>query len=171
MAKKINPYKEMLYKRFGKSPVDELWQNAMSLARQFIGGRKNVLHEKYSSIASYLVAEKIMEERFGEASFYSRFEKAEGTKTEKFRQALREEYGSRTEKFREVYGEEIYKIDNNELTLNQWYKLFEQGIISKEEMNKIIEEIKKIPEIQAKANYNGTAQNDDTSINMSDYFD
>lgn len=172
MSKRINPYKESLYKRYGKSPVDELWNKAMSLARHFIGGRKNVLKEKYSAIASYLVAEKIQEGKFGEASFYSRFEKATGTETEKFRSALFEEYQNRTEVFRDMYANEkvtyMYKNENNELveetkTLSEWNELFRETKISKEAMNEIIEEVKKIPSIQAKANYNGTAQNDTTS--------
>lgn len=172
MKKRINPYKEKLYKRFGKSPVDDLWVNAMSLARQFIGGRKNILHEKYSAIASYLVAEKIQEAKFGTASFYSRFENAQGSKTEKFRNALIEEYQTRTEVFRDLYDDEkityTYKNENGEMvketkTLKEWNEMFENIKISKDDMNEIIDEVKKIPSIQAKANYNGTAQNEDTS--------
>ena len=106
--------------------------------------------------------EKIQEGKFGEASFYSRYEKATGTKTERFRQALSEEYYSRTEEFRRKNGYIIVEYNGEEKTLDEWYEMFETQQISKEQMNEIIDLTKTTNEY-TKDIYNSTNQNTDIS--------
>lgn len=169
MAKYKNPIKESLRENLKNEIIktnvnfDELWKNSMKLAVGFIGGKRNRFGQKYSEVARYLVREKILEPRFKQKSFYSRFEEAEGTFREKFITAQKEEYFERTEAFREKYGDEKIEYLEVEKTINEWFEMFNENIISEEFLNEVLKEFQRLNKEYLKHDYNGIAQNESTN--------
>ena len=161
MAKRKNPYKQKLIKEFGEIEIIEpLWKSSMSMARKYIGGKRNKFKQPYSELALYFSREKLLQSRYGGASFYSFYQNAKGTEAQKIQFARREEYANRTKELRRKYGEELITYNGQTKTLNDWFKLYEKDI-SHEDMNEIIEILKE--EDRYKDYYNTTPQNASTS--------
>lgn len=165
-TKHKNPFRIKLEKEFGQDIItDDLWKLGMKQARQLYGFKKNVLNQKYSSVASYLIREKLKENQFKEASFFSRFEKAKGTDIERFEQAQKEEYSARISNFLDKNGEIEVSYNGQTKTLNEWYNEFNISI-NKDDMNNIIELTKETSEYNKKSgDYNGTSNNSNASAN------
>lgn len=159
MAKSKNPYKQKLIDEFGDIEVLEfLWKDTMSLARRFIGGKRNKFKQKYSEVALYLAKEKLLQSRYGGASFYAYYQKAKGTEGERYEYALKQEYANRTKEFRRKYGDEKVEFNGKTKTINEWFKEFGKTI-SKNDMNDIIDIMKNNEEVGYKEFYNSNGQN------------
>ena len=177
MSKYKNPFKVKLYEQYKNEVIkqkldfEQIWNNSMRMAVGFIGGRRNRFGQKYSEVASYLAREKILEQKYGQKSFYSRFEEASGTFKTKFYEASLSEYKERTESFRKIYGKEEIEYYGEIHSLDTWFEFYEDNKISRDDLNDIISELKKNNEKYLKADYNATAQNNDIANNLDDFFD
>ena len=118
---------------------ERIYKSAMLLARKrYSFGRNAELGMNLNEIASMFTKEYI----FYKSSILGNFEESEGkTIFERVSNAEKKAYHDRTKDFFKKYGDEIvYTTDDK--TLNDYLKDYEEGKISKEELNFIIYDFK-----------------------------
>ena len=111
----------------------------MQLARKrYSFGRNKEIGMTFSEIASMYTKEYV----YYKSSILGNFEQSEGkTIFEKVLNAEKKSYKDRTKDFFKKYGDEkVYTTDDK--TLNDYFKEYEQGKITKEELNFIIYDFK-----------------------------
>ena len=154
MAKKyINPIKENLYEQYGhkfsgREQFNEIWKETMrGIVGKFGFGRTK---EKISQQTALIIREDLLKERFKEKSLFFKISDLKSSSAEDILKVEREIYLERTEEFRTKYGSEIFysEINSdgtlNNITLEDMFKKFENGEISQDTMNDIIEMIKQV---------------------------
>ena len=166
MAKYINPIKEKFYKQYGHKygTRENFEQNWKQYIRAYVGkfgfGRTK---EKLSNQVSLIMREQILaqEGRYGNKNLFKRIENIETKSATEILNAEKEIYEERTENFREKYGEEIlWQNGDDKSTVNDLFEKYKNGEISQNQMNDIIETVKKTsPEYLSTENYNKPNQN------------
>ena len=118
---------------------ERIYNIAMQLARKrYSFGRNKEIGMTFSEIASMYTKEYV----YYKSSILGNFEQSEGkTIFEKVLNAEKKSYKDRTKDFFKKYGDEkVYTTDDK--TLNDYFKEYEQGKITKEELNFIIYDFK-----------------------------
>lgn len=154
MAKKYyNPIKEKLYEQYGhkfsgREQFNEIWKQTMyGIVGKFGFGRTK---EKLSQQTALIMREDLLKERFQEKSLFYRIGNLKDTSAQDILKIERDIYLERTENFRNTYGSEIFYSETlpdgtiNNITLEDMFQKFENGEISQEQMNNIIEMIKQV---------------------------
>ena len=154
MAKKYyNPIKEKLYEQYGhkfsgREQFNEIWKETMyGIVGKFGFGRTK---EKLSQQTALIMREDLLKERFQEKSLFYRISNLKEASAKDILKIERDIYLERTEVFRNTYGSEIFYSETlsdgtiNNITLEDMFQKFENGEISQEQMNNIIEMIKQV---------------------------
>lgn len=152
MAKKyINPIKEKLYEQYGhkfsgREQFNEIWKQTLyGIVGKFGFGRTK---EKLSQQTALIMREDLLKEKYQEKSLFYRIGNLKEASAKDILKIERDIYLERTENFRNTYGSEVFYTDifpdgtTKDITLEDMFQKYENGEISQENMNNIIEMVK-----------------------------
>lgn len=160
-----NPYKQKAFEQFtGKNKHDleqfnRIWKRSISNVRRLFDFGKYKDFGNISEKAEVFAEDEII---YNDVSINQMLETAEGKNFhEKYENTMLEIYNRRTKEFFRQNGSGEIKFNGETKSLNDWKDDFNNGLISKDDMNRIIKEYKEQNPDRAENYSDSNANNED----------